>query len=89
MKANNTITCTFCSKEVSNPQYQGGEWHTPSGTIHCCHACAVDVLPRLMADSVHVVQNGYCEGGKALEKATGNFWKAMTARLSSQGGSRG
>ncbi len=86
MKSNSKVACSFCDKEVANHQYQGGEWHTNGGTVYCCHRCAVDVLPRLMADSVHVAQNGYVEGGKALEVASGNFWKAMTARLSSRGG---
>lgn len=84
MKSRNTETCSFCNKEAANHQYQGGEWHTPSGTIRCCHHCAVEVLPRLMADSVHIAHDGYREGGSALEQATGNFWKGMAARLSKE-----
>lgn len=86
MKSTTKRVCTFCRKEFSQWLHQGGEWHTAQGAIHCCHQCAIDVLPRLMADSVHIRQNGYVEGGQHLEKANGNFWKGMVARLSSRGG---
>lgn len=86
MKSFSSHRCSFCGVPSRDLAHQGGEWHTNGGTVYCCHRCAVDVLPRFMADSVAVRQNSYVEGGKALERANGNFWKAMTARLSSRGG---
>lgn len=80
-------TCCFCNKTIERPSYSGGQWHTYSGAVTCCHHCATDVLPRLMADSIHLRPEGeYQQATSQLQEANGNFWKAMAARLSSRGG---
>lgn len=81
---NRSFTCSFCGKEC----LIGGVWITENDNntkFHCCHDCAIEVLPRLMADAVHTGENPYDESLRCLEKASGNFWTAMTARLCRRG----
>lgn len=65
--------------------YEGGVWHGSTVEVICCGKCAVEVLPRLMADSVRFKGRPHRDGIAAWEKAKTNYWKAMACRMSSKG----
>lgn len=86
----NDPVCSFCGEEIRPQALSGGQWNG-SGVhfeMYCCGRCAVDVLPRWMADSIHVMPARPGGGGEyrsahqALPKILTNFWMALCARAS-------
>ena len=86
MKSFSSAPCSFCGKEHST-DFSGGEWHSSpggAGTVYCCSVCAVQVLPALIADSIHLSGNHYMGAQNALVSIEAAFWKAIAARASSE-----
>jgi hypothetical protein len=82
MKSITQFTCTFCGAEVTNSDYCGGEWHGPDSNVYCCGHCATDVLPALIADSIHIYGRPYSKAKERLDRIERTFWKALAARAS-------
>ena len=82
MKSFSSDRCSFCGKGHST-DFSGGEWHGPHETVYCCGACATQVLPVLIADSIRIRGNHYLTAGRALELVESTFWKGIAARASS------
>lgn len=82
-RANHRVKCTFCGG--SFPAGDVGEWIGKAGTVYCCHICAVDELPRLLADSVLPVwpktKLSYWRCHQILRDASASFWKAAANRI--------
>ncbi len=57
-------------------------------SIFICRRCAVDVLPRLIADAIlsDVQVRDYSRLLQAVEKAKSAFWQAATCRALHPGG---
>lgn len=85
MKSFSSALCSFCGKKHST-EFSGGERHGCLGgteTIYCCSACAVRILPALIADSIHLGGNHYTGAQNALVSIEAAFWKGIAARTSS------
>ncbi len=67
--------CFHCGREAH------ASWHGNTESVHVCEACALGVLPALIADAVHVGPTGtvgFMHHLKAVECA---YWKAVASRL--------
>jgi hypothetical protein len=71
--------CSFCGREMKK---SGGVWDTPEGHVFCCQHCAIDVLPKLIADSAHV--GIYLHAQYLVPRILASFWQAVAARLASK-----
>jgi hypothetical protein len=69
--------CSICGGPAT------GAWHPASGAaLACCGACAVETLPKLIADSIDLPPN--CEedaAKRALFHVESGFWKALFHRM--------
>jgi hypothetical protein len=68
--------CSICG----NPAQ--GVWHPAAGdAVACCHTCAVDCLPALIADAVQVAGQRPDELQTLFHHIELRFWRAMALRL--------
>lgn len=79
-----TGKCTICGEKAT------GYWHG-EGLVEVCHHCAIDVLPKLIADAIHVPRVDHrpgpwpVEAGRnALSRVKAAFWEAMSSRLAGE-----
>ena len=82
MKSFSSDRCSFCGKAHST-DFSGGEWHGHRGAVYCCGMCATEVLPALIADSIHIGGKHYLTAKHNLAVVEATFWKAIAARASS------
>lgn len=68
--------CSFCGKNKADGVYFGEGGATE---VFCCCVCAVEVLPMLMADSVHSADIRI-QVEKQKAHADAAFWKALAIR---------
>lgn len=72
--------CAFCDRKPT------AYWHGINANISVCESCAVDILPRLIADAInieaHDVHASYT-ATQQLKRCELSFWQAFAARLSS------
>ena len=55
-------------------------WHSLS-IVEVCHSCAVEVLPKLIADATFHASSNY-SGSRILERVRSEFWKAVASNYS-------
>lgn len=55
-------------------------WHGSAANVFVCSACAVFVLPALIADAVSIPKskNGFNSAQLSIGEVTSTFWKAMS-----------
>lgn len=78
--------CSFCGERHATAFWQ--DWRT----VSCCRRCAVEVLPKLMADAV-VGEHGSQPGmvgtvRRYLDLATATFWQAAATAIHRTGRNR-
>lgn len=71
--------CTFCG-DAADGYWCGEEM------VKACSSCAVNVLPKLIADTVGLPPagqrtNAHCAALGILDHVRGVFWEAMSCRL--------
>jgi hypothetical protein len=74
------LKCSFCGKPNATASWQG-----TLVNVSCCRECAVDVLPRLMADAF-VGEHGHRSNMIStvmllLDKALVAFWRAVSGAI--------
>lgn len=68
--ADHARTCGVC----------GGDWSglwVGVSDLHICPQCAVEILPRLIADAVWYPRLALPEAERALEHVSKEFWRAI------------
>ena len=71
--------CTFCHTPLPN---YGALFITPDKSqICCCRKCAVEVLPRLMADAIGANEIEKNRAQTFWNLAEGHYWKGISSRL--------
>jgi hypothetical protein len=71
--------CSLCG----NPAQ--GVWHPTTGNaVSCCHTCAVDSLPALIADALQATGQRPDELQTLFHRIELQFWGAMALRLHSE-----
>ena len=67
--------CAFCDLPV-RAAWEGQR------VIGCCHTCAIEVLPTLMADAIAPqVADDWDRVKRIFDQAESRFWRAMCHRL--------
>jgi hypothetical protein len=64
--------CSFCGEKNWN-----GEWHGPGGRVLCCRACALRILPALLADTIFAQALAFHMYRSMLREFIGRFWEAL------------
>jgi hypothetical protein len=77
-----TLQCAFCH---SDKQDATGYWFGRGNVLGCCRTCALNVLPRLMADCL-VPEGAPREATNAIlnqymTEIQRNFWEATTCAV--------
>lgn len=81
LDANERMPCFHCGKRESRAMWSGWQEH-----LYVCEFCALDILPRLLADALSVSADNPIDAfSRALEQAKGRFWYAVASRLASEG----
>lgn len=76
----NCNKCAFCDNKPT------AYWHGINANVAVCAQCAEDVLPRLIADAIHLGFTGKHPHGIAddsFKRCELSFWQAIATRLSS------
>ncbi len=86
MKSQDKNTRCFYCGETAN-----ATWHGCGENVNVCRQCAIDHLPRLIADAIFLPnrQRGKSSGAahhaqKQLTEIERNFWTAIACRVDSE-----
>jgi hypothetical protein len=67
------VTCTFCGLPTASASRRYA-----LATVSCCHACAIDVLPKLIAKALFAEYRHQPDligtMGKLIDRAVDIFW---------------
>ena len=68
--------CAFCDQPAL------AAWGGQDRQVAVCHACAVKVLPALMADSISsVMVEDWDRSKRVFDQIESRFWRALVHRL--------
>ena len=73
---NNPDRCTFCMAKDIYSKF--GRWNCRWQIIYCCNKCALNILPKFIADSI----DESLQKKDILKEIEAPFWKAMFLRFS-------
>lgn len=72
------VECTFCGTEFGTV---GGVWDAAAGErVFCCPPCAIAVLPKLIADSLHIPHQHAAKS--VIPAILASYWEAVASRNS-------
>ena len=68
--------CSICGQPAASA------WHGENATIAVCSVCAIDALPKLIADALYLAHTQPADRARSMvRQVESNLWKALALRM--------